>query len=445
MLMRLISCRGVGSDLRSGAVFGLLLVTAFGLVPRLADADEHRSPPRGFWLDQLGTGWMSRLGQGIEAAWPNAPESVAMLSAILQGSQLGPGEGWFKKAVAQTRYDWTATARRLDRDGDGRIGSEEYPGPQSDFQRLDRNGDGVLDESDFDFSAHALMPSPGAMVFSLVDRDGNGKVTRDELDQFFRMADRDGVGFLSLADLQRALPMPERRPSASGPSRWTLLKGLIRQEIGALGPGPGLDALAPDFTLRPVDGGQEVTLSKVVGPKPVVLIFGNITCGPFRNQAGNIEKLYRRYHDRATFLMVYVREAHPIDGWQMESNERVGVKLPQPRSDQERMTVAQMCNARLGLGFPILVDTIEDPVGTRYSGMPSRLYLLDHRGRVAYKSGRGPFGFKPAELEHSLILLLQDEFPELNPHQKPTSATTSQPPPHGREPGSEFPANQSAR
>ena len=47
------------------------------------------------------------------------------------------------------------------------------------------------------------------------------------------------------------------------------------------------------------------------------------------------------------------------------------------------------------------------------SGMPSRLYLLDHRGRVAYKSGRGPFGFKPAELEHSLVLLLQDEFPEL--------------------------------
>ena len=32
-----------------------------------------------------------------------------------------------------------------------------------------------------------------------------------------------------------------------------------------------------------------------------------------------------RYRDRATFLMVYVREAHPTDGWQMESNDRVGV------------------------------------------------------------------------------------------------------------------------
>ena len=157
----------------------------------------------------------------------------------------------------------------------------------------------------------------------------------------------------------------------------------------------------------------EITLSKLVGPKPIVLVFGNFTCGPFRSQAGNIEKLYRRYHDRATFVMVYVREAHPTGGWQLDSNNRLGVAIPQPQSNDERVKVAQMCSSRLGLGMPMLVDTIDDAVGARYSGMPSRLYLLDHRGRVAFKNGRGPFGFKPAELEHALILLLQDEFPDL--------------------------------
>jgi hypothetical protein len=35
--------------------------------------------------------------------------------------------------------------------------------------------------------------------------------------------------------------------------------------------------------------------------------------------------------------------------------------------------------------------------------------LIDRLGKIAYKSGRGPFGFKPAELEHSLVLLLQHE------------------------------------
>ena len=182
---------------------------------------------------------------------------------------------------------------------------------------------------------------------------------------------------------------------------------------------------APDFTLKTVDGKQDVTLSKLVGPKPVVLIFGNFTCGPFRSQAGNVEKLHRRYRDRATFVMVYVREAHPIDGWRMESNDRVEVSIAQPRNDAERIRVARTCSKRLELGMPMLVDTIGDTVGARYSGMPSRLYLLDHRGRVAYKSGRGPFGFKTAELEHSLVLLLQDEFPELKPKESAAPAAAS--------------------
>ena len=114
-------------------------------------------------------------------------------------------------------------------------------------------------------------------------------------------------------------------PAGDRPSKSTLVRGLFRQEIGSLQPGPKLDETAPDFTLKTNDGKSEVTLSKLVGPKPVVLIFGNFTCGPFRSQAGNVEKLYRRYKDRATFVMVYVREAHPTDGWRMESNDRVGV------------------------------------------------------------------------------------------------------------------------
>ena len=44
-----------------------------------------------------------------------------MLVDILGGSQLGPGEGWFRKAVARTRHDWEATRARFDGDGDGRV------------------------------------------------------------------------------------------------------------------------------------------------------------------------------------------------------------------------------------------------------------------------------------------------------------------------------------
>ena len=41
--------------------------------------------------------------------------------------------------------------------------------------------------------------------------------------------------------------------------------------------------------------------------------------------------------------------------------------------------------------------------------MPDRLYVVDSRGRIAYKGGRGPFGYKPSELEQALLMLLLDE------------------------------------
>jgi hypothetical protein len=427
------------SSRRGHVLGGVLAATMLSIVPVGVVRAQKSGPgvsdgPPPAPAKGLGERVGDRLAQAFQAAWPDPPEWVAMLVDILEGSQLGPGDGWFKKAVAQTRYDWKSTRQRLDRDGDGGIARAEFAGSEADFARLDRDHDGSLSERDFNFSAHALTPSPGVMVFYAADRDGNGKLTREELDAFYRAADSGGTGFLALTDLQEALTPPARGRGSSGgpqgPSRLTLVKGLFRQEIGSLQPGPVLGSPAPDFTLKTVDGKEEITLSKRIGPKPVVLVFGNFTCGPFRSQAGNVEKLYRRYQDRATFVMVYVREAHPSDGWRMESNDRVEVSLPQPQSDAERVQVAQACSKRLELGMPMLVDTIHDVVGARYSGMPSRLYLLDRRGHVAYKSGRGPFGFKPAELEHSLILLLQDEFADLKGHD---SSTASSPKP-GSEP-----------
>lgn len=56
-----------------------------------------------------------------------------------------------------------------------------------------------------------------------------------------------------------------------------------------------------------------------------------------------------------------------------------------------------------------LVDEMNDPVGNAYSGMPARLYLIDSDGKVAYKIGRGPFGFKPGELEQALVMMILEQ------------------------------------
>ena len=61
------------------------------------------------------------------------------------------------------------------------------------------------------------------------------------------------------------------------------------------------------------------------------------------------------------------------------------------------------------MNMPLLVDEMDDRTGHAYSGMPARLYVIDRDGKVAYKSGRGPFGFKPDEMEQALVMLLLDE------------------------------------
>jgi hypothetical protein len=119
--------------------------------------------------------------------------------------------------------------------------------------------------------------------------------------------------------------------------------------------------------------------------------------------------MHRRYGDRVAFLAVYLRETHPLDGWWPIADPRAGIAVRQPADRSERCAVARKCCAALEMTMPLLVDEMDDRVGHAYSGMPDRLYLIDREGRVAYKGGRGPFGFKPGELEQSLVMLLLEQ------------------------------------
>src|SRR5262249_8191024 len=136
------------------------------------------------------------------------------------------------------------------------------------------------------------------------------------------------------------------------------------------------------------------------------LVFGNFTCGPFRALTAEVDAIAQRHKGAATFVMVYVREAHPTDGWGMESNTKVGVEVEQPATYEERVKGCGLFNAKLKPSFPVLVDEIDDRVGHTYSGMPGRLYVIDPAGKVAYKSGRGPFGFRAGEMEQALVMAL---------------------------------------
>lgn len=77
-------------------------------------------------------------------------------------------------------------------------------------------------------------------------------------------------------------------------------------------------------------------------------------------------------------------------------------KIRQTNTVAERNEAAQACVSTLNLSIPALVDNERNEVNAAYAGWPDRLYVVDRNGRIAYKGGRGPAGFKPDEVEEWL-------------------------------------------
>jgi|SRR5262245_3340532 len=114
----------------------------------------------------------------------------------------------------------------------------------------------------------------------------------------------------------------------------------------------------------------------------------------------------RRYAKTLQFLAIYLQEAHPLDGvlperqtgrWLMGTPER-RLFIEDPITQAERLELAKHCADDMELGFPMLVDGLDDAVSTAYRAWPERLYVIDLDGTVIYRSDYGPDGYLMPEL-----------------------------------------------
>ncbi len=123
----------------------------------------------------------------------------------------------------------------------------------------------------------------------------------------------------------------------------------------------------------------------------------------------SLHDLYAEYANRVQFHVIYIREAHPTDGWYMGNHD-----IRDPRTIPERRAVAGICEGRLEYGIPTLVDEMDDGVMKAYAAWPDRLYLVDLDGKVAYAGGIGPWGFKPNKLKGAIDRLMESDVGDVN-------------------------------
>jgi hypothetical protein len=118
-----------------------------------------------------------------------------------------------------------------------------------------------------------------------------------------------------------------------------------------------------------------------------------------------LHKLWEQYRDKVEFVVVYIREAHPEDGWVVTMNREEDIAYMDPTTNDERVEVAAACALRLKIRMPVVVDDVDDNIAAAYGALPDRLYLVGQGGKIVFQGDPGPWGFDPDGLAQALKAL----------------------------------------
>ena len=90
-----------------------------------------------------------------------------------------------------------------------------------------------------------------------------------------------------------------------------------------------------------------------------------------------MDALAREIGDKAHFLFIYTREAHP---------EHHPDEFPRHTSFAQKLEYARIMRQRHDTPRTILVDGLDGDVHRAYGGSSNMAWILDHTGRIHYKA-----------------------------------------------------------
>jgi len=165
---------------------------------------------------------------------------------------------------------------------------------------------------------------------------------------------------------------------------------------------------APDFDVASVAPQGRARLTDFRG-RPLLLLFGSYSSPALRGEVAEFNQMHRDYRDRVAILLIYLHEAHSVDGWQLQENVDDEVLVRDHASMDERLAAARQAIGLLKIEFPVAVDSFDNRTERAYTAWPARAYLINSEGRIARKGPPGPFALNSSRLEAILKRLLESK------------------------------------
>lgn len=129
----------------------------------------------------------------------------------------------------------------------------------------------------------------------------------------------------------------------------------------------------PEFELMTTENSRLVN-NDVFGEKPVIFIFGSMTCPMTASAAPSVQELYDEFGDDVTFIMMYVREAHP------------GEHFAQSETIEEKLGYARALKDFYDIQGTVATDNVDGDLHRALDPKPNSAFLMDRDGTILFRS-----------------------------------------------------------